>query len=152
LGSVTATTHVFFLVTLTGHRLRFLPRDARGTARHGEPLPVSPMIHDFKQRTNPHTMTGGASASGTSDALGIGPSSGYTRNSSFILFIICVLSITIGMSWLHILALVNNTHMHIYVITNLLLFFWIKMTWKMPKFLTAQPTSSRSQRSSTEPR
>jgi hypothetical protein len=97
-------------------------------------------------------MTGGAGASGASDALGMRPFYGYTRNSSFVLFIICVLSVTIGMSWLHVLALVNDTHMHIYIITNLLLFFWIKMTYKMPKFLTAQPTSSRSQRSSTEPR
>jgi hypothetical protein len=109
-------------VTLAGHRLRLLPRDAHGTAQHGEPLPASPMIHDFEQRTSLHTMTGGASASGASDALDIGPSSGYTRNSSFVLLIICVLSVTIGMSWLHVLALVNNTHMHIYVVTNLLLF------------------------------
>jgi hypothetical protein len=86
-------------------------------------------------------MTRGASASGASDALGMGPSSGYTHNSSFALFIICVLSITIGvtigMPWLHVLSLVNDTHMHIYVITNLLLFIWIKMTWKMLKFLTS---------------
>jgi hypothetical protein len=126
LGSVTATTHVFFLVMLTGHRL--LPRDACGTARHGEPLPASPVVHDFEQSTSPHTMARGASASGASDALGMGPSSGYTRNSSFVLFIICVLSVTIGMSWLHVLAPVNDTHMHIYVVTKLLLFFWIKMT------------------------
>jgi hypothetical protein len=123
-------------VTLAVHRLRLLPRDSHGTARHGEPLPASPVVHDFEQRTSPHTMTRGASASGASDALSMGPSSGYTRNSSFILFIICVLSVIIGMSWLYVLALVNDTHMHIYVVTNLLLFLWIKMTWKMLKFLT----------------
>jgi hypothetical protein len=117
------TTHVFFLVTLARHHLRLLPRDTHGTTRHGEPLLASPVVHDFKQCTCPHTMTGGGSASGTSDTLGMGPSSGYTRNSSFVLFIICVLSVTIGMSWLHVLTLVNDTHMHIYVITNQLLFF-----------------------------
>jgi hypothetical protein len=117
------TIHVFFLVTLSGHRLRLLPRDARGTARHDEPLPASPVVHDFEQRTSPHTMTGDASVSGASDVLGMGPSSGNTRNSSFVIFIICVLSVTIGMSWLHVLAHVNDTHMHIYVVTNLLLFF-----------------------------
>jgi hypothetical protein len=88
-------------------------------------------------------MTRGASASGASDALSMGPSSGYTHNSSFVLFIICVLSVTIGMSWLYVLALVNDTHMHIYVITNLLLFLWIKMTWKMLKFLTIQKPNVR---------
>jgi hypothetical protein len=107
---------------LTGCHLHLLPGDAHGTARHGESLPASSMVHDFEQRTSPHTMTEGASTSGASDAFGMGPSSGYTRNSSFVFFIICVLSVTIGMSWLHVVALVNDTHMHIYVVTKLLFF------------------------------
>jgi hypothetical protein len=82
---------VFFLVTLTRHRLHLLLGDAHGTTRHGESLPASPVVHDFEQRTSPHTMTGGASASRASDAFSMGPSSGYTRNSSFVFFIICVL-------------------------------------------------------------
>jgi hypothetical protein len=110
-------------VTLTGHRLHLLPGDAHGTARHGESLTASPVVHDFEQRTSPHTMTRGASVSGASDAFVMAPSFGYTRNSSFVFLIICVLSVTIDMSWLHVLAVVNDTHMHIYVITNLLLFF-----------------------------
>jgi hypothetical protein len=72
------------------------------------------VIHDFEQRTSPHTMTGGAGASGASNALGMRPFYGYTRDSSFVLFIICVISVTIGMSWLHVLALVNDTHVHCY--------------------------------------
>jgi hypothetical protein len=73
-------------------------------------------------------------ANGAFDALGMGPSSGYIHNSLFI--VLCVLTVSIGMSFLHVVASVSDIHMHIYVVTNLLLFyFWIKLTLKMPKFL-----------------
>ena len=35
------------------------------------------------------------------------------------------------------------THVHIFIITNLLLFFWINFNMKMPKFLTFQKRNNR---------
>ena len=43
------------------------------------------------------------------------------------------------MSSMHVVAFIINIHihMHIYAVTNLLmLYFWIKLIMKMPKFLT----------------
>ena len=74
-------------------------------------------------------------ANGASDALGIGPSAGYTLNS--LITILCILTVSIGISYLHAVAFVSDIHIHIYVITNLLMFyFWIKLTMKMPNYLT----------------
>ena len=74
-------------------------------------------------------------ANGTSDALGMGPSAGYTINS--LITVLCVLTILIGMSYLNAVAFVSDIHIHIYVVTNLLMFyFWIKLTMKMPNYLT----------------
>ena len=76
-------------------------------------------------------------ANGASDALGMGPSAGYTLNS--LITILCVLTVSICMSYLHAVAFVSDIHMHIYVVTNLLMFyFWIKLTMKMPNFLTPE--------------
>ena len=42
------------------------------------------------------------------------------------------------MSSLHAVAFVRDIHMHIYAVMNvLMLYFWIKLIMKMPKFLTA---------------
>ena len=47
------------------------------------------------------------------------------------------LTVSINMSYLHVVALVSDIHMYIYVVTNLLmLYFWIKLTIKMPNCLT----------------
>jgi hypothetical protein len=74
-------------------------------------------------------------ANGAFDALGMGPSAGYTLNS--LITVLCVLTVSIGMSYLHVVAFVSDIHMHIYVVMNLLMFyFWIKLTMKMPNFLT----------------
>ena len=74
-------------------------------------------------------------ANGTSDALGMGPSAGYTLNS--LITVLCVLTVSIGMSYLHAVAFVSDIHIHIYVVTYLLMFyFWIKLTIKMPNYLT----------------
>jgi hypothetical protein len=89
-------------------RLHLLPGDARGIAtswwphvrgtRHCEPFTATTVVHYFEQRTNPHTMTGDASASGASDAFGIGPSSGYIRYSYLVFMVLCALS---DMLWLY---------------------------------------------------
>jgi hypothetical protein len=57
----------------------------------------------------------------------------------FILWLpyFCILTVSIDMSYLHAVAFVSDIHMHIYVIMNLLMFyFWIKLTMKMPNYLT----------------
>ena len=75
------------------------------------------------------------SANGASDALGMGPSAGYNLIS--VIPALCVLTVSICMSCLHVVAFVSDIHMYIYVVTNLLmLYFWIKLTMKMPNFLT----------------
>ena len=82
-------------------------------------------------------------ANGASDALGMGPSAGYTLNS--LITVLCVLIVSIGMSYLHSVAFVSDIYIHIYVITNLLMFyFWIKLTMKMPINLTAAQHTSTS--------
>ena len=81
-------------------------------------------------------------ANGVSDALGMEPSAGYTLNS--LITLLCVLTVSIGMSYLHAVAFVSDIHIHIYVVTNLLIFyFWIKLTMKMPNFLTIQKPNVR---------
>jgi len=66
----------------------------------------------------------------------LGPSAGYTLNS--LITVLCVVTVSISMSYLHAVAFVSDIHIHIYVVTNLLMFyFWIKLTIKMPNYLTA---------------
>ena len=75
------------------------------------------------------------SANGASDALDMGPSAGYTLIS--MITVLCVLTVSINISYLHDVAFVRDIHMHIYVVTNLLMFyFWIKLTMKIPNYLT----------------
>jgi len=42
-----------------------------------------------------------------------------------------------------IIVATSSSHVHIFVVTNLLLFFWIKLNKKMPKFLTIQKPDIR---------
>ena len=73
------------------------------------------------------------SANGASDDMG--PSTGYSL--IFLITVICTFTVFICMSSLHAVAFVKDIHMHIYVVTNLLmLFFWIKLIIKIPKSLT----------------
>ena len=103
---------------------------------HCEHRPTSTVVRDFEQRTV------STSANGASNALGMGPSAGYNLNSVFTAF--CVLTVSICMSYLHVVALVSDIHMHIYVVTNLLMFyFWIKLIMKMPNYLTIQKHNIR---------
>ena len=102
---------------------------------HYEHFPTSTVVHDFEQRT----MSG---ANGASDALGMGLSVGYTLNS--LIIVLCVLTVSIGMSYFHAVAFVSDIHIHIYVITNLLMFYFrIKLTMQMPNFLTIQKPNVR---------
>ena len=61
-------------------------------------------------------------ANGVSDALDMGPSAGYTLNS--LITVLCVLTVSIGMSYLYAVAFVSDIHVHIYVVTNLLMFYF----------------------------
>ena len=75
------------------------------------------------------------SANGASDALGMGPSAGYIL--IFVIIAFCVLTVSIYMSCLHAVAFVSDIHTYIYVVTNLvMLYFLIKLTMKMPNYLT----------------
>ena len=71
---------------------------------HYEHLPASIVVHDFEQRS----MSG---ANGASDAIDIGPSAGYTFNS--VITVLCVLTVSIGISYLHAVAFVSDIHVHI---------------------------------------
>ena len=62
------------------------------------------------------------SVNGASDALGMGPSAGY--NLKNVITALCVLTLSICMSYLHAVAFVSDMHMHIYVVTNLLMFYF----------------------------
>ena len=102
---------------------------------HCEHLPASTVVHDFEQRT----ISG---ANGVSDALGMGSSAGYTFIS--VIIVLCVLTVSISILYMRAVAFVRDIHMHIYVVTNLLMFcFWIKLTMKMPNYLTLGPPSAR---------
>ena len=61
-------------------------------------------------------------ANGASDALDMGPSAGYTLNS--LITVLCILTVSIGMSYLHAVAFVSDIRIHIYVVTNLLMFYF----------------------------
>ena len=103
---------------------------------HYEHLPASTVVRDFEQRTI------STSANGASDALGMGPSVGYSLISVITVF--CILTVSISMSSMHAVAFIRNIHMHIYAITNLLmLYFWIKLIMKMPNYLTIQKPNLR---------
>ena len=94
------------------------------------------MVHDFEQRTM------STSANGASDALDMGPSTGYSLIS--VISVLCVFTVFTSMSSLHAVVFIKNIHMHIYIVTNLLmLFFWIKLIMKLPKFLTIQKPNVR---------
>ena len=96
---------------------------------HCEHRPAPTVVRDFEQRTM------STSANGASDALGMGPSAGYNFNS--MITALCVLTVSICMSYLHAVAFVSDIHMHIYVITNLQIFYFsIKLTIKMPNYVT----------------
>ena len=95
---------------------------------HCEHRPAPTVVRYFEQRAM------STSANGASDALGMGPSTGYS-----LISVITVLAaiVFVCMSSLHAVVFIREIHMHIYAITNLLmLFFWIKLIMKMYKFLT----------------
>ena len=97
---------------------------------HCEHGPAPTVIREFEQRTM------STSANGASDALGMGPSAGYSL--ILLITVIYAFTVSICMSSLYVVAFVRDIHMHIYVVMNLLmLYFWIKLTMKMPNFLTA---------------
>ena len=119
---------------LTNTHRRLLPGTSRRllsdpfVGLHCEHLPASTVVLNFEQRTM-------SSANGASDALGMGPSAGYSLISVITVF--CILTVSISMSFMHAVAFIRNIHMHIYAVTNLLmLYFCIKLIIKIPKFLT----------------
>jgi hypothetical protein len=68
------------------------------------------VVHYFEQRTNLHTMTGDASASGAFDAFGMGPSSRYIRKLTFVYILIYVLSCMLCFDALSHVVVVHILH------------------------------------------
>ena len=62
------------------------------------------------------------SANGASDALGMGPSAGYTLIS--VITVLCILTVPISISYLHAVAFVRDVHIHIYVVMDVLMFYF----------------------------
>ena len=120
-----------------GTARRLLPDDSF-VGLHCEHRPAPTVVRDFEQRTM------STSANGASDALGMGPSAGYSLIFLIKITVICVFTVSICMSSLHAVAFVKDIHMNIYAVTNLLmLIFWIKLIMKMLKFLTLQKPNIR---------
>ena len=72
--------------------------------------PASTVVHNFEQRTM------STSANGASDALGMGPSAGYSLIS--VISVLYVFTVFTSMSSLYAIVFIRNIHMHIYVVTN----------------------------------
>ena len=106
---------VFFLVIARGTARRLLSGDLF-VGLHCEHRLASTVVHDFEQRTM------STSANEASDALGMGPSAGYSL--IFLITVICAFIIFICMSSLHAVAFVRDIHMHIYAIMNLLMLYF----------------------------
>ena len=107
--------YIFFPVIACGTSRRLLPGDSF-VGLHYEHLPASTVVRDFEQRTM------STSANEASDALGMGPSAGYSL--IYLITVICVFTVFICMSSLHAVSFVRDIHMHIYVVTNLLMLFF----------------------------
>jgi hypothetical protein len=88
----------FFSATSSAHSSSW----RRG--RHCDPLPARTAIHYFKQLTD--STMGSTSENGASNALGLGPSSEYTLNSSscinILIFMLCTISVVFNMSWIYV--------------------------------------------------
>ena len=95
------------------------------------------MVRDFEQLT--------MSGSGATGALSMGPSAGYISILKLVKF--NLFSAMISMMFINIfvanLSSSKITHVHIFVIRNLLIFFWINFNMKLPKFLTIQKPDIR---------
>ena len=106
---------VFFPVIAYGTSRRLLPGNPF-MGLHYEHHPAPTVVRDFEQRT---MLT---SANGASDALGMGPSVGYSL--IFVITVFCSLIVSMSMSSMHAVAFIINIHMHIYAVTNLLMLFF----------------------------
>ena len=71
---------------------------------------------------------------GATGALSTGPSAGYTSN--LIIFKFNKVFVLLNMISMFIIVATSSSHVHIFVVTNLLLILWIKFNMKIPKFLT----------------
>jgi hypothetical protein len=98
---------------------------------HCEHRPASTVVHYFEQ----HTML--THVNGAIGALSMGPSAGYSSNLTVSIF--NRVFVLLNMINIFIIVATSSLHMHIFVVTNLLLFIWIKLNMKIPKFLTTRP-------------
>jgi hypothetical protein len=98
--------------------------------RHYMYLPTPTVVHDFEQLT--------MSGSRATGALSMGPSAGYISILKLVKF--NLFFVMINMMFINIFVANMRsskiTHVHIFFIIILLLFFWINFNMKLPKFLT----------------
>ena len=94
--------------------MRLLPGDPF-VGLHCKHRPAPTVVRDFEQRTISTSANGAADALDMvrSDALGMGPSAGYSL--IFLITVICAFTVFIYMSSLHAVAFVRDIHMHIYM-------------------------------------
>jgi hypothetical protein len=104
---------------------------------HCEHRPASTVVRDIKQRV---MLT---SARGAAGVLSMGPSAGYTSNLTVFMF--NKIFVLLSMISMFIILATSSSHVHIFVVTNLLLFSLIKLNTKMPKILTGSGHGSYSQ-------
>jgi hypothetical protein len=78
------------------------------------------------------------SGSGATDGLSMGPSAWYISILKLVKFNLFFVMISIMFINIFAVNLSSSkiTHVHILVIINLLLLFWINFNMKIPKFLT----------------
>jgi hypothetical protein len=131
LESVFATAR-FFLVTADVFFFFLGSSTSRWTfdGLHCVHLPAPTLVRDYEQLTMSGTEATGA--------LSMGPSVGYISILKLVKFnlIFAMISMLFMNIFAANLSSSKITHVHILVITNLLLFFWINFNMIMPKFLT----------------
>ena len=82
---------------------------------HYEHRPASTIVSDIEQRTM------STSARGATSALSMGPSAGYTSNLTVSMF--SKVFMLLNVISIFIILVTSSSHVHIFVVTNLLLFF-----------------------------
>jgi hypothetical protein len=136
LGSIFTPAH-FFLVSANIIFFFFGSSASQRTFEglHCEHRPASTVVRYFEQ----HTMS--THVNGATGALSMGPFAGYTSNLTVSIF--SKVFVLLNMISMFIIVVTSSSHVHIFVVTNLLLFIWIKLNMKMPNFLTIQKLDIR---------
>jgi hypothetical protein len=137
LGSVFTTARFFLVIADVFFFLESSTSWWTFKGLHCVHLSAPTVVRDFEQLT--------MSGTGATGALSIGPSAGYISILKLVKFnlIFVMTSLLFMNTFVANLSSSKITNVHIFVITNLLLFFWISFNIKMSKFLTIQKPDNR---------